>query len=43
MKGLAMKPKRNAKKLLGITRSQAKMYEYSIPKEAHIDISFANL
>lgn len=36
-----MKPKRNAKKLLGITRSQAKMYEYSIPKEAHIDISFA--
>lgn len=34
-----MKPKRNAKRLLGITRSQAKMFEYSIPVESHIDIS----
>ena len=34
-----MKPKRNAKRLLGITRSQAKMFEYSIPAQSHIDIS----
>ena len=39
MKELPMKPERNARRLLGITRSQAKMYEYSVPQESHIDIS----
>jgi len=34
-----MKPKIKSKTLLSITRSKAKMYEYGIPKEAHIDIS----
>ena len=34
-----MKPKSRSKHLLSITRSQAKMYEYSIPKEFHSDIS----
>jgi len=34
-----MKPKSRSKHLLSITRSQAKMYEYSIPQEFHSDIS----
>lgn len=34
-----MMPERNARRLLGITRSQAKMYEYSVPQESHIDIT----
>jgi len=34
-----MKPEDRSKHLLSITRSQAKMYEYSIPKKFHIDIS----
>lgn len=38
MKELLMKPKQRSKTLLGITRSKAKMYEYSIPDEHHIKI-----
>lgn len=34
-----MKPESRSKHLLGITRSEAKMYEYSVPKEFHSDIS----
>ena len=34
-----MKPENRSKHLLSITRSKAKMYEYSIPQEFHIDIS----
>jgi POLQ-like helicase len=33
-----MKPERASQVLLGITRSKAKMYEYSIPNEHHIEI-----
>lgn len=32
-----MKPERASRVLLGITRSKAKMYEYSIPNEHHIE------
>jgi len=34
-----MKPENRSKHLLSITRSKAKMYEYSVPKNDHIDIS----
>lgn len=34
-----MKPERASQVLLGITRSKAKMFEYSIPKEHHIEIT----
>lgn len=37
-----MKPKRKSKNLLSITRSKAKMYEYSILLEDHINISEYN-
>lgn len=33
-----MKPERNSERLLGITRSKAKMYEYHVPIEDHIDL-----
>ncbi len=33
-----MKPEKESRKLLSITRSKAKMYEFSIPEEYHIDI-----
>lgn len=33
-----MKPERNSQRLLSITRSKAKMYEYSVAIEDHIDI-----
>jgi len=33
-----MKPKNRSQTLLSITRSKAKMYEYSVPKEDHIKI-----
>jgi hypothetical protein len=39
MKGEQMKPESRSKHLLGITRSEAKMYEYSVPDEFHSDIS----
>ncbi len=34
-----MKPERESRTILGITRSQAKMYEYNIPKQYHIAIT----
>lgn len=34
-----MKPERKSQLLLGITRSKAKMLEYSVPEEYHINIS----
>ncbi len=37
-----MKPEYGSNRLLGITRSQGKMYEYSIPEESHINISAYN-
>jgi len=33
-----MKPKRVSQQLLGVTRSKAKMYEYQVPEEYHIQI-----
>ncbi len=33
-----MKPERNSYRLLNITRSKAKMYEYDVPLEYHIEI-----
>ena len=33
-----MKPNSRSQTLLSITRSKAKMYEYSVPTEDHIDI-----
>ena len=33
-----MKPEQGSNRLLSVTRSKAKMYEYNIPEEAHIDI-----
>lgn len=33
-----MRPEQRSKTLLGITRSKAKMYEYSVPSQYHIDI-----
>ncbi len=33
-----MRPERNSKRLLAITRSKAKMYEYGVPMQDHIDI-----
>ncbi len=33
-----MKPEFSSRRLLGITRSKAKMYEYGVPEEEHIDI-----
>lgn len=33
-----MKPRKNSKLLLGVTRSKAKMYEYNVPLEHHIKI-----
>lgn len=34
-----MKPERASRVLLGVTRSKAKMYEYNIPDEHHIETS----
>ncbi len=34
-----MKPELKSKLLLGVTRSKAKMFEYSVPKEHHIKIT----
>lgn len=34
-----MKPSHNSINLLGVTRSKAKMYEYSVPLEEHISIA----
>jgi len=34
-----MKPERDSFQLLGVTRSKAKMYEYSVPSEHHINIT----
>ena len=33
-----MKPERQSKVLLGVTRSKAKMFEYNVPEEHHISI-----
>ncbi len=33
-----MKPENRSQVLLSITRSKAKMYEYSVPEEDHIEI-----
>ncbi len=33
-----MRPERNSKRLLAITRAKAKMYEYDIPEGYHIRI-----
>lgn len=38
MRGRQMKPERRSRLLLGVTRSKAKMYEYSVPEEDHIRI-----
>lgn len=35
-----MKPEQESKKVLAITRSKAKLYEYGIPEEEHIKIEF---
>jgi POLQ-like helicase len=34
-----MKPEKQSRLLLGVTRSKAKMYEYSVPEEHHIHIT----
>ncbi len=34
-----MKPEKSSNILLGMTRSKAKMYEYEVPLEAHINIT----
>jgi len=34
-----MKPERASRVLLGVTRSKAKMYEYNVPSEHHIEIN----
>ncbi len=34
-----MKPRKNSRSLLGVTRSKAKMYEYSVPEDHHIKIT----
>lgn len=39
--GYAMKPKHRAHTLLAVTRSKAKMYEYNIPENEHINIPFS--
>lgn len=36
--GRAMKPEAHSKRLLGATRAKAKMWEYSVPEEAHIKL-----
>jgi hypothetical protein len=33
-----MKPEQNSRHLLSVTQSKAKMYEYDVPAEYHIDI-----
>ncbi|MDR3060405.1 MAG: DEAD/DEAH box helicase [Prevotella sp.] len=33
-----MKPEKNSERLLGVTRAKAKMYEYNVPPEYHIEI-----
>jgi POLQ-like helicase len=33
-----MKPKKNSQTVLKVTQSQAKMFEYSVPPEAHIEL-----
>lgn len=38
-----IQPEGNSKNLLGITRAKAKMYEYDVPIEDHIDISAISL
>lgn len=37
---LLMKPEKLSKQMLGATRSKAKMYEYSVPVEYHINIPY---
>jgi len=34
-----MKPETRSRRLLSITRSKAKMYEYDVPEEHHIDLT----
>ena len=36
--GLLMKPELGSQRLLGVTRSKAKMYEYDVPEKHHIKI-----
>lgn len=36
---MKLKPGSNSNELLGMTRSEAKMYEYNVPKENHIHIN----
>jgi len=38
--GLRMRPEVQSKRILGITRSKAKMYEYAVPEEHHIEILY---
>jgi len=38
MGGQQMRPEKRSHRLLGITRSKAKMYEYDVPIDHHIDI-----
>ena len=33
-----MRPERNSRRLFGITQSKARMYEYAVPEDEHIDI-----
>lgn len=37
--GQQMKPEQKSYTLLGITRSKAKMYEYGVPEQYHIEIT----
>ena len=37
-----MKPKRQAKTLMSITHSKAKMYEYNVPEEHHLNLDNNN-
>ena len=34
-----MRPERTAERVLSITRSKAKMYEYAVPLEDHINLT----
>jgi hypothetical protein len=34
-----MRPERSAKHILSITRAKAKMYEYAVPLEDHINLT----
>ena len=39
MKELRMKPEKASKRLHGITQAKARMYEFNLPEEHHIDLS----